>query len=203
MCKKSNHFTRNSLKNQLAFWKKNGTLAAMKLENPSGEKKVVVQKNESLEIFLEDFAPGSREFFLEIELAENNSRCKIFGRTHAKNSDKKSWTIVQNFNGKNQIGQIELRGVAENKSHLELNATGILEKKSVDANARISEKILLFDDARGRALPILTVKTDHVKSASHAASITPVNDENLLFLTSRGISPDKARQILKNGFLHK
>jgi Fe-S cluster assembly scaffold protein SufB len=76
-----------------------------------------------------------------------------------------------------------------------------LEQESSQATALISEKILLFEKAKGQLLPVLTVKTDNVKNAKHSASITPVKPENLLFLTSRGISMKDAEDILKKGFL--
>ena len=125
----------------------------------------------------------------------------IEGRIHCQNSDKKVWNITQIFYGKNQIGKTNLQGVAQNNSNLTLNATGILEQKSEQAAANISEKILLFEKAKGQLLPVLTVKTDNVKSANHSASITPVKPENLLFLTSRGINLEDAKDILKKGFL--
>ena len=105
------------------------------------------------------------------------------------------------FHGKNQTGKINLQGVAEGNSTLALNATGLLDKTSKQATINISEKILLFEKAKGQLLPVLTVKTDNVKKANHAASITPVKPANLLFLTSRGIHIKDAEDILKKGFL--
>ncbi|MCF7847003.1 MAG: SufD family Fe-S cluster assembly protein [Candidatus Gracilibacteria bacterium] len=173
----------------------------MKLKKPEGEKTILLEENQTLDLFLEDLEPGSRAFQLKVELRGANASCTISGRIHTSKADQKSWTIVQKFLGKNQTGAIEIRGVAEDKSQLELNATGILDKKSEAADAQISEKVLLFDEARAKALPVLTVKTDRVKAASHAASVAPVKAENLLFLTSRGIAPTEARKMLKDGFL--
>lgn len=173
----------------------------MKLENPEGIKKIVVKKDEFLEIIIEDFAPESREFSLEVSLEGDNSQCIIEGRIHCENSDKKTWNITQSFQGKNQVGKINLQGVSENQGNIALNATGVLEKKSSQATANISEKILLFEKAKGQLLPVLTVKTDDVKNANHSASITPVKPENLLFLTSRGIPIKEAENLLKKGFL--
>jgi Fe-S cluster assembly scaffold protein SufB len=173
----------------------------MEIINPHGTKKIIIKKNETLNIWLEDLEPKSREFSLEIELLGDNAQCIIEGRIHCKNSDKKVWNITQIFRGKNQIGKINLQGVAEENSNLELNATGIISRDSSQATALISEKILLFEKAKGQLLPVLTVQTDDVKKANHAASITPVKPANLLFLTSRGIPIKEAENILKKGFL--
>ena len=188
----------------------------MKIINPHGTKKIIIKKNESLDIWLEDFTVQSkfpldkggegdlkipRNFNLTIELLGENAQCRIEGRVHCQNSDQKVWNITQIFRGKNQMGKINLQGVAEDKGNLTLNATGIISRDSQQATALISEKILLFEKAKGQLFPVLTVQTDDVKKANHAASITPVNPANLLFLTSRGIPLSEAEDILKKGFL--
>ncbi len=178
----------------------------MKIKNPQGKKKIVVKKDEFLQIWLEDLdlldGEKSREFFLEIDLVGENAQCLVEGRISAQNLDKKSWKIVQKFRGKNQVGKINLQGVADDKSLLGLQAQGVLESSSEEAQANIAEKVLIFKEAKGELLPILTVKTDNVRQAKHSASITPVDQEKLLFLASRGLNIEEAEDILKKGFLN-
>jgi len=59
----------------------------------------------------------------------------------------------------------------------------------------------LFDQGRSKLLPVLTVKTDKVKSASHGATIAPVEPEKILYLQSRGINKKDATELIKDGFL--
>lgn len=173
----------------------------MKLKNPQGTKKIIVGNNEKQEIFLEDFEPGKRSFELIIELKGKNAECHVQGRAQATKKDEKTWIVRQMYQGENQTGLIELRGTAEDESFLQFDGMAILEQSSKDADAQINEKIILFDKGRGKLLPVLTVKTDKVKSASHGASIAPVNEEQILYLQSRGIPQKKAEKILKEGFL--
>ena len=173
----------------------------MKLVSPTGHKKITLQENEHVEILLEDFKPGSRKFTLEVELVGQNAHCEISGRAQTSKQDTKEWTITQKFLGKNQTGRIELRGVAEDKSFLKFDGSVVLEKVSRNADAKISERIMLFDKGRGKLLPILTVKTDNVRSASHSASIAPAEEEKILFLTSRGIPKKESEKMIKEGFL--
>ncbi|MCF7917831.1 SufD family Fe-S cluster assembly protein [Candidatus Gracilibacteria bacterium] len=180
----------------------------MKLKNPTGTKRIVIDNNDvttrhgaPLQITLEDFDRGSREFNLEVILKGENAHCEIQGRATAQGEDKKIWNVKQVFEGKNQIGKIELRGTASEKSFLQFDGTAELTHKSVDADAQVREKIILFDEARGKLLPILTVKTDKVLGASHSASIAPVSEDQLLYLQSRGISQKEAENVLREGFL--
>ena len=173
----------------------------MKLINPTGHKHLKVQDKEVLEIQLEDFEAGSRDFELTVELMGKNAECHISGRAQTHNKDRKSWQVKQIFRGQDQVGSIDLRGTAENQSFLAFDGAANLAHESVDAEANIEEKIILFDKAKGRSLPVLRVETDKVKSASHGASIAPVSGEKLLYLESRGVNRKAAEEILKVGFL--
>lgn len=173
----------------------------MKLINPTGEKTVTLKAKEELCIELEDFADGSREFVLTVELLGAEAKCQISGRAQSKGQDQKSWQVKQVFRGDHQVGNIDLRGTAEDQSFLAFDGAATLAQSSVNADANIEEKIILFDQAKGRSLPVLRVETDLVKSASHGASIAPIATEKLLYLASRGIDSQTASEILKDGFL--
>lgn len=173
----------------------------MKIENPSGQKEVTVKAHEQLEIFIEDFEAGSRDFELTVNLEGENAECHIYGRAQSTGKDRKAWKVLQNFKGKNQTGSIDLRGTAEDESFLEFDGAGNLTTTSENADANIEEKIILFDQAKGKSLPVLRVETDKVKSAGHGASIAPVDKEKILYFQSRGVPKKEAEEILKTGFL--
>ena len=173
----------------------------MKLTNPENRKHIIVGDNEQISVHLEDFDTGSRAFTLEVALKGENAHCTIEGRVQAMKKDTKQWNVVMKFEGANQTGIIELHGTAEDEAKLELNGTAVLKKESTQATAQVREKIILFGNAEGKALPVLTVQTDNVKSASHSASVAPLSDEQILYLQSRGIGKKEAQEVLKEGFL--
>jgi len=173
----------------------------MKFVEPSGQKTVQVTTDEVLEITLEDFTEGQRDFELIVELLAENAECHVKGRAQAKGDDRKNWQVKQLFKGTNQTGSIDLRGTAEDDSFLGFDGNGTLTTKSSQADANITEKIILFDNARGRSLPVLRVETDQVKSAGHGASIAPVDPEKILYFQARGVSRKAAENLIKVGFL--
>lgn len=173
----------------------------MKFENPTGTKIIQIKDTKPVHVELTDFENGSRDFTLTVELLSEEAECHITGRAQSTGTDRKSWQIKQIFKGVNQTGSIDLRGTAENDSFLAFDGAATLTTESIDADANIEEKIVLFDNAKGRSLPVLRVETDQVKSASHGASIAPVDSEKLLYLASRGIHNSTAQDILKAGFL--
>jgi len=169
--------------------------------NPTGHQTLKIEANESKTITLEDFQTGSRTFHLVIQMMGENAKCEVIGRIQSKGTDRKVWKIEQQYQGHNQTGHIQLRGTAEDQAFLELDGGAILEQSSTQSDAEVTEKIILFDQARGRALPILTVKTDDVKAAGHGASIAPINEELILYFQSRGIVKKEAEKLIKEGFL--
>lgn len=173
----------------------------MKFTTPSGEETIVLKKDEKKTIILEDFESGNRDFILTVELEGDNSECDIIGRAQTQNNDKKSWKIIQNFSGKNQSGNIDVRGISEGNSFLSIDGGATLKQSSSEASANINEKIMLFENGKGKLLPVLRVETDDVKAASHGASIAPVDQERLLYFASRGIEKSEAEKIIKEGFL--
>ena len=173
----------------------------MKFTDPSGNKTIQIIDDIPVEISLEDFSNGSRDFNLTIELIAENAECHVKGRTQCTGTDKKSWKVKQLFKGKNQTGSIDLRGTAEDQSFLGFDGNGTLTSESEQADAKISEKIILFDQAKGKSLPVLRVETDKVKSAGHGASIAPVDPEKILYFQARGINKKTAENLIKTGFL--
>ena len=134
-------------------------------------------------------------------LLGDSAECEIIGRAQTTGTNKKIWKITQRFQGKNQTGNINVRGVAEGNSFLHIDGAAVLEINSSQATAEISEKIMLFEKGKGKLIPVLRVETDDVAGASHAASMSPVDAESLLYFASRGIEPTKTRKIVKEGFL--
>jgi len=58
---------------------------------------------------------------------------------------------------------------------------------------------LLTDDARADVSPCLLIDTDEVE-CSHGATISDMDDEMVLYLQARGLSPIEARTLLLKGW---
>lgn len=174
----------------------------MQLTNPTGNKNITVQDNETLHITLHDTDSGSRSFVLHVDLKGKNAHCTITGRASSTTTDQKIWKIQQTYNGQNQTGNIDLKGTAEDNAMLQFDGSAVLSSDSSAANAHITERIVLFDDAQGKCLPVLRVETDNVASAGHAASVAPIDPSKIFYLQTRGISTPDAKNMLKSGFLN-
>lgn len=98
-------------------------------------------------------------------------------------------------------GDLSLRGVAEGKARLVCNGEVFIGPKAKGTKAHLSEKILVLDPtARARAVPSLDVKTHDVE-ASHSASVSRIQPEDLFYFGSRGVTEKQARKLFIKGFL--
>ncbi|MFT8328810.1 MAG: SufD family Fe-S cluster assembly protein [Oenococcus oeni] len=102
--------------------------------------------------------------------------------------------------GQHTTGNINQRGVILQDGRLIYNAVGKIVKGAHGANSEQSSRILLLSPtATGDANPILLIDENDVE-AGHAASIGRVSPEQLYYLMSRGLTVDRARQLLVKGF---
>ena len=62
--------------------------------------------------------------------------------------------------------------------------------------------LLLSDDAEANSMPGLEILADNVK-CSHGATSGQIDEDELFYLLSRGISQSRARQLLVGGFLNE
>lgn len=99
------------------------------------------------------------------------------------------------------IGHINQRGIVRGKGQVIFNGIGHIASTGHEAEAMQESRILMMTDSgRGDANPILLIDHDDVK-ASHAASIGQLNEEDVFYLMSRGLSRKEAEQVVAKGFI--
>lgn len=97
--------------------------------------------------------------------------------------------------------ETKLHGVARDKAQIKLTGRILIDKNCGDTNSFLTERVLLLSDqAKAECIPDLEIESDDVK-CSHAASISRIPEEQLFYLMSRGISRQKAENLIVEGFL--
>lgn len=101
------------------------------------------------------------------------------------------------------VGHILQHGVIMDRSTLTFNGIGHILKKAHGSEAQQESRVLMLSDqARGDANPILLID-EHDVTAGHAASVGQIDDEQLFYLKSRGLSEEMAKRLVIRGFLGK
>ena len=85
-----------------------------------------------------------------------------------------------------------------------LKGNARVAKSARGSVSRVEQRGLLLDPAsRAQLLPDMSVACGEVESASHGASVAPIDDDELFYMMSRGVDAAKARQMFVSGFLSK
>jgi Fe-S cluster assembly protein SufD len=65
-----------------------------------------------------------------------------------------------------------------------------------------SRNIVLSEHAKADAIPNLEIEANDVR-CGHAASVGPVDDDTVFYLTSRGIPREEAERLIVTGFFQE
>ena len=103
--------------------------------------------------------------------------------------------------GLNSKGDILQHGVLLDKSHIVFNGIGFIVKGATGSNAYQSSRMLtLSSDAKADANPMLLIDENDVM-AGHGASLGRIDEEQLYYLQSRGLTRKESSRLLVHGFL--
>lgn len=103
--------------------------------------------------------------------------------------------------GRHSIGHILQHGVVLDQATLTFNGIGLIEKQAKQADAQQESRLMMLSDqARGDANPILLIEEYEV-TAGHAASVGQLDEQQLYYLMSRGLSRPQAEYLVVRGFL--
>lgn len=96
---------------------------------------------------------------------------------------------------------VVLRALLHGQSHVQIAEVGEMIPGAQASKAHVEAKaLLLSEDASADLRPELEIAEDDVQ-ATHAAHVGPLEEEELFYLMSRGISRKEAEQLLIKAFL--
>lgn len=103
--------------------------------------------------------------------------------------------------GKHTRALVESKGILTDSSQARFDGTIHIWQSAKQANAKLNEHTLLLSpEAKMNAIPGLKIDTNDV-IATHSASMTRVDDEQLFYAASRGIEEREAIRLIADGFL--
>ncbi len=114
---------------------------------------------------------------------------------------KQNFTTKVIHFGKRSEGFILKHGVMKDEASSIFNGIGYIKHGATKSNAQQTSRVLMLSEkARGDANPILLIDEDDV-IAGHAASVGRVDEMQLYYLMSRGVSRREAERLIIHGFL--
>jgi Fe-S cluster assembly protein SufD len=112
------------------------------------------------------------------------------------------YNININHNAKHSISNLLNYGICKNESSLKINSKGIIKQGSHKAEIRQKAKGLLLDEVSTlSANPLLEID-DFDVIANHGASIGAIDEDELYYLMSRGLTKDESEKLIVSGFIN-
>jgi len=138
---------------------------------------------------------------METNLAGPGSEARVTGGYAGGPGQHLDYDTTQEHAAPNTFSDLAFRGV------LAAGATAVWRGMiRVDPGAQgtdafqESRNLLLSPDAHADAIPGLEIEADDVR-CTHAAAIAQIDRDQLFYLTSRGLDPAAAKQVIIEGFL--
>ncbi|MEM1943376.1 MAG: SufD family Fe-S cluster assembly protein [Candidatus Caldarchaeum sp.] len=92
------------------------------------------------------------------------------------------------------------KGVVKDKARVIFKGMITIEKQAKNTNAYLAKHAMIMSpEARAYAIPSLEIETDEVK-ATHSASVSQIDPDQVYYLMTRGIPYEEARKMLALGF---
>ncbi|KKO53705.1 Fe-S cluster assembly protein SufD [Paenibacillus sp. DMB20] len=164
-------------------------------------RRAVVENDGSIEWIVGEMNDGDTASDTMSVLQGNGSLSDAKVIAVGSGSQKVNYTTQARHFGKSSASQMITRAVMREEAQAIINGITKIEKGATKADGQQTERVLMLSPkARGDANPILLIDEDDV-TAGHAASVGQVNQEQIYYLMSRGISKTTAESLIIYGFL--
>ncbi len=168
------------------------------------EKKSVVDFNYKINLGNEskinminlEFGEGSTKSTYETPLNNENSVFNVNGLVKIYNDSDSKSIFKTIHNAPNALSDIAYKHLLNDKVKATFDAKSIVNEKALNSKVyQNSETLLLSEDAAIFAQPHLEINIDELEAA-HGATTGSLDEEQLFYLQARGISKEKATQML-------
>ncbi|MBY9080411.1 Fe-S cluster assembly protein SufD [Paenibacillus sp. HN-1] len=164
-------------------------------------RRAVLENDGSIEWIIGEMNDGDTASDTKSVMKGNGSTSDAKVIAVGSGSQKLNYTTQAQHFGKSTPSDMITRAVMRESATSIINGITKIEKGATRADGQQTEKVLMLSPkARGDANPILLIDEDDV-SAGHAASVGQVNQEQIYYLMSRGISRGEAEKLVIYGFL--
>jgi Fe-S cluster assembly protein SufD len=142
------------------------------------------------------------ELSYDIRLAGKGAHITLLILLLGKETDKLALRTNIYHQKPQTTSKIIVKGALDGSAMVNYDGLVKIEPGAVGTNAWLAAHLLLLSDkASGRAVPSLEILENDIK-AGHATTVGRVNDLEMFYLRSRGVSEKAAKALIIQGFLN-
>lgn len=145
--------------------------------------------------------PGKKE--LVVNFGKEGEEVELLGLIIADRPGDYYLKILVDHKVGNTFGRVMVRGIAKNGARIQVEGMIKIGRSANGVDDFLEMRLLLLDSkSQATAEPKLEIEANEVK-ASHAATVGQIDEEELFYLTSRGIGQTTAEKLIVSGFLNQ
>ncbi len=172
-----------------------------------GQKTVCVRRKKTIVGESGDFhwnlcELGSSETWdsLDVQMSGENGSAVVYGLYFPAGEQKMNLLTRQDHLVPHTFSNLHYKGALADRANARWEGMIYVDPKASKTDGyQKNENLMLSDDAEILAQPGLEIITDDVK-CSHGTTITNIDDDQIFYLTSRGIPYKEAEQLVIRGF---
>lgn len=148
---------------------------------------------------------GGKQTKVDIEtiLMERGGHAAVKGVVFGGGHERYAYNTIAEHNAPDTTSNINFRVALKDKSASIYQGIVKVDKVAQRTDAYQSNKnLLLGKDAKADSIPKLEILADDVK-CSHGATVSPVDKEQLFYLTCRGLTAPEAEELIVTGFFQQ
>lgn len=143
--------------------------------------------------------PG--EIDLVIPFLVSHEEQEVLGIISATEPGDYKVRVVADHQVANTFGRVVIKGVAVNGARVTVDGMIKIGKEARKTDSFLDMRILLLDKKSSAvAEPKLEIENNDVR-ASHAATVGKIDEEQLFYMETRGVSKTEAEKLIIKGFL--
>ncbi len=164
-------------------------------------KDIIIKENEELKLPVL-WLGEETELAYNIQLAGIGANLKLFILLLGRDMNKLNLKVNVFHLKPNTQSKVIVKGALNDSAFVDFDGLVKIEKGAKGTNAWLAAHFLLLSNmARGRAVPSLEILENDIK-AGHATTVGRVNNLELFYLMSRGISEKDSKSLIVHGFLN-
>jgi Fe-S cluster assembly protein SufD len=166
--------------------------------------RAVLERGSSLELGLIGSGGHVTKDDVTATLRASGANAKIVGLFLAGGAQHMSYTTLQDHLAPNTTSDLLLKSVLRDSAHLVWNGLTRIHKGAAESDAnQTSRNLLLGEGARVAPIPVLEIEAHDVARCSHGVTVSSVDEEQLYYMMSRGLTREDATQAIIEGFLRQ
>jgi len=166
-----------------------------------GSQRCVVQRDGAVDWIALGFGSGNGRVAMDTQLAGKGADAKVTGAYATHGRQHLDYATTQEHAAPNTTSDLAFRGILDGRSSTVWSGMIKVDPGAQQIDAfQESRNLLLTKKAHADSIPGLEILANDVR-CTHAAAIAQIDPEQLYYLRSRGLSLEKAKRLVIEGFL--